>query len=198
MHQEQSEKNVYTEVALTDTIRYEDGLIHKLRETVDKLRSEVKDKHAEIEEKSEKIEQLQTDVELFEHKISESKKRSKKYQSQVKILYQERVDFLAQLQDQKLGILEKENVDFEQEESTMPRFTILELKEVLNERNDLKNRVNDLEEELMAHRILKPVPDVKKSECVRPNKDEEDPPVQGMCESSLFDVMPPAVIKHRS
>jgi RILP-like protein 1 len=121
--------------------------------------------------------QFSVEMEQQKNQNSEIKKRSKSLQNQIKTLFEERADFLAKIQDQqremttlkeKLGISENENEDLERDESTKPRFTIAELKEVLSERNELKNRVNDLEEELMAFKPLstsaqevKPQPEVE-------------------------------------
>lgn len=168
----------------TEALNFDSGLIQKLEEQVSKQRNEIKQKNCEIQEKVEVIEQNLAEIEQQKHTNAEVKKRSKLLQNQVKTLCEERADFLAKIQDQhremvtmkkKLGIAEKENEDLEKDESTTPRFTIAELKEVLAERNELKNRVNDLEEELMAFKPLssnvhddKPKPEI-----------EEEAPVQG-------------------
>lgn len=176
----------------TEALNFDSGLIQKLEEQVSKQRNEIKQKNCEIQEKVELIEQNLAEIEQQKHQNVEVKKRSKLLQTQVKTLCEERADFLAKIQDQhremvtlkkKLGIAEKENEDLEKDESTTPRFTIAELKEVLAERNELKNRVNDLEEELMAFKpLLSTVHDEKP-----PPEIEEEAPVQGkMNLSSIF------------
>lgn len=103
---------------------------------------------------------------MQKHQNVEIRKRLKMLQMQIRNLCEERADFLATLQDQnreiitlkrKIGLKEdiNETGDIERDESTVPRFTVAELKEILNERNELKNRINDLEEELAS---LRPVP----------------------------------------
>lgn len=80
---------------------------------------------------------------------------------------------MAQLQDQhrelmalkkNLGIAEKENEDLskgnEENDNLRPRYTTNELKEILSERDDLRSRICDLEEELKA---CKPVEEEIKS-----------------------------------
>lgn len=105
---------------------------------------------------------------------------------------EERADFLAQMQDQhreivtlkqRLGIAEKENEDLicGKEEDDKPRFTTAELKEVLSERNELKHRINDLEEELAA---CKPLPDKsviasQENDITKDEDEDEERPVQG-------------------
>lgn len=162
-------------------------MIQKLKEQVDKQRNEMKQKDRDVQEKTEKMDHFAVEIEQFKHQSQESKKRFKTLQHQVKTLCEERADFLAKIQDQhkemiilkkQLGIAEKENEDLGREESSTPRFTIAELKEVLNERNDLKNRVNDLEEELMNCR---PKNESKDSQIEKnvPVEHEEEAPVQG-------------------
>lgn len=192
LSQEQKQKDVSSDGMHTESTRMEDGMIQKLKATVDKQRNEIKQKDREIQEKAESIEQHSNEIEQFKHQSQESRKRMKNLQGQVKTLCEERADFLAKIQGQhremiilkrQLGIAEKENEDLEQEDNTIPRFTIAELKEVLNERNDLKNRVNDLEEELLSCRP--PLPSVQPEPIVQPEI-EEDAPVQGNLEFFTF------------
>lgn len=187
LSQEQKEKHVSSEELLADFGKFEDGIIQKLKEQVDKQRNEIKQKNKEIQEKIEAAEQNLIEIEQTKHQSSETKKRSKVLQAQVQTLCEERADFLAKIQDQhremitlkkQLGIL-IESEDLEKDESTIPRFTIAELKEVLAERNDLKNRINDLEEELMA---CKPTQsNFHDEKNMRKEKEEvdDDAPVQG-------------------
>lgn len=141
-------------------------LIQKLKEQVDKQRTEMKNKEIDIEEKSCAMDVMKSEVERLKSSSIDSKRKAKIVQSQVRTLCEERADFLAKIQDQhremivlkkQLGIAEKENEDYlslNDEESQKPRFTVAELKEVLAERNELKKRVNDLEEELVGYRPL--------------------------------------------
>jgi RILP-like protein 1 len=168
----------------TEALNFEAGLVQKLEEQVSKQRNEIKQKNSELQEKIEFFEQFSVEMEQQRNQNSEIKKRSKSLQNQIKTLFEERADFLAKIQDQqremttlkeKLGISENEIEDLERDESTKPRFTIAELKEVLSERNELKNRVNDLEEELMAFKPLS-----TSSQEVKPTPEvEEEAPVQG-------------------
>lgn len=156
---------------------------------MDKQRNEIKEKNKSLQEKVENIEQFSNEIEQIKHQSNETKKRSKILQSQVKTLCEERADFLGKIQDQhremvamkkQLGILESEE-DLEKDESTTPRFTIAELKEVLAERNDLKNRINDLEEELMACKPTTLSSNIQEEKHFHKEREdiEEEAPVQG-------------------
>lgn len=91
-------------------------------------------------------------------------------------LCEERADFLAQLQDQhreivllkrSLGLAEKENEDLtkphDENDPNRPRYTTNELKEIMSERDDLKSRICDLEEELKACKPLDPAESIDNS-----------------------------------
>nr|CAD7601836.1 unnamed protein product [Timema genevievae] len=60
---------------------------------------------------------------------------------------------------------------FDLDDPNRPRFTTSELKEILHERNELKARVSDLEDELEIYRP-KPIDNMS-------NNEDNDPPVQG-------------------
>lgn len=194
--QEQKDKSYDAE--LTEMSKYHEN-IQELRTTIDKQRHEIKDKHRELIEKSEVIDEYQMEMEIYKHKIVEAKQRSKKYQSQVKNLFSEKADFLAKLQDQsksinslkqQLGIFEKDSEsDGEPEELSTPRFTIDDLKEVLNERNDLKNRVIDLEEELASFKLTKKINQVELNAEQQSEEPDVDAPVQGSSHIRHFEIL---------
>lgn len=107
----------------------------------------------------------------------ELKRKQRQAQMQARGLVEERADFLGQLQDQnrelinlrsRLGLARKENEDltkcqttypdlvnkavYDLDDPNRPRFTTTELKEVLHERNELKAKMSDLEDELELYR----------------------------------------------
>ena len=186
MSQEQNKKDFTPDELLSDFSRFEDGMIQKLKEQVDKQRNGIKQKDRELQEKTESIEQLAVEIEQIRHQSLESRKRSKALQSQVQTLCEERADFLAKIQDQhrevislrkQLGLM-IENDSLEKDESTTPRFTVAELKEVLAERNDLKNRISDLEEELMLRKSM--MSSIHEDHINKTKEEvEDDAPVQG-------------------
>lgn len=121
--------------------------------------------------------QLTVQVEKLSSVGRELKRKQRQAQMQARGLVEERADFLAQLQDQnrelinlraRLGLARKENEDltksnqgcpnltnkviYDLDDPDRPRFTTAELKEILHERNELKARVSDLEDELELYR----------------------------------------------
>lgn len=161
---------------------------------LERQREYIKEKDREAISQANEIEQLTSQVERLKNASKDTKKRQKMLQLQIRNLCEERADFLVQIQDQhreivqlkqKLGIVVKENEDLlsSKDEDDKPRFTTAELKEVLSERNDLKHRVNDLEEELASFKPIDPQsiePPAKKNDHNDDEEeDEEDRPVQG-------------------
>lgn len=116
--------------------------------------------------------QLTIQIERLKNTTSDTRRRQKLLQAQIRTLCEERADFLAQLQDQhreifalrrRLGIAEKENEDLiksqDENDPNRPRYTTLELKDLLNERDELLTKIDDLTEEL---------------NCLKPPNTEED------------------------
>uniref|UniRef100_A0A182RUW3 RH1 domain-containing protein n=1 Tax=Anopheles funestus TaxID=62324 RepID=A0A182RUW3_ANOFN len=125
------------------------------------LEEKLKRKEMELCEKMAEIESLSSQNDRLKKVVSESRRRQKLSHNQIITLCEERADFLAQIQDQhheikalrmQLGLAEKENEDLANRvnEDERPRFSTVELKEVLTDRNELKARVSDLEQELMT------------------------------------------------
>ncbi|KYB26082.1 RILP-like protein homolog [Tribolium castaneum] len=167
-------------------------MLQKLKDSVEKQRDEIRLKDNLLQEKCHDIENLKSQVERLNNTSRELRRKHKLFQSQVRTLCDERADFLVQLQDQqrdivglrqRLGLAQKENEDlakcdppvpvnkavYDLDDPNRPRFTTQELKDILHERNELKARVSDLEDELETYR-----PKNKSESPV-----EEDAPVQG-------------------
>lgn len=149
--------------ALTDT-----QVLQRLKEQIYKQRDELKEKEHELQEKYGEIENLHIQMDRLKSSGRDAHRRRKMLQSQVKTLCEERADFLAQLQDQyrdinqlrkQLGLAEKENEDLvkscsdDPNDPNRPRYTTLQLKELICERDELITTVDNLTEELKA---LKP------------------------------------------
>ncbi|XP_054729507.1 RILP-like protein homolog [Anastrepha obliqua] len=149
--------------ALTDT-----QVLQRLKEQIYKQRDELKLKEHELQEKYGEIENLHIQIDRLKSSGRDAHRRRKMLQSQVKTLCEERADFLAQLQDQyrdinqlrkQLGLAEKENEDLvkscseDPNDPNRPRYTTLQLKELICERDELISTVDNLTEELKA---LKP------------------------------------------
>ncbi|XP_063993059.1 RILP-like protein homolog isoform X6 [Diachasmimorpha longicaudata] len=166
-------------------------VLQRLRSMIDKQRDQIRARDREMSQKNLEIENLTVQVEKLSSVGRELKRKQRQAQMQARGLVEERADFLAQLQDQnrelinlraRLGLARKENEDltksnqgcpdltnkvvYDLDDPDRPRFTTAELKEILHERNELKARVSDLEDELELYRP-------------KPETPEEDAPVQG-------------------
>ncbi|XP_012233222.1 RILP-like protein homolog isoform X1 [Linepithema humile] len=166
------------------------AVLQHLRSMIDKQRDQIRARDRELSQKTAEIENLTAQVEKLTLLGRELKRKQRQAQMQARGLVEERADFLAQLQDQnreliqlrgRLGMAKKENEDlsklqgcpdltnkaiYDLDDPDRPRFTTAELKEILHERNELKARVSDLEDELELYR---PKPEIL----------EEEAPVQG-------------------
>ncbi|XP_043270999.1 RILP-like protein homolog isoform X2 [Venturia canescens] len=179
------------------------AVLQHLRSMIDKQRDQIRARDRELSQKNMEIENLTVQVEKLSSLGRELKRKQRQAQMQSRGLVEERADFLAQLQDQnrelinlraRLGLARKENEDltkshcypdltnkvvYDLDDPDRPRFTTAELKEILHERNELKARVSDLEDELELYRP-KPetgIPAILTN--VYAPEDERDLPVQG-------------------
>lgn len=171
-------------------------VLQRLRNVIDQQREQIRCREREIQAKAAEIDALSAQVERLTMLGRELRRKHRGAQAQVHSLIDERADFLAQLQDQqrelvglrqRLGLAQKENEDlakshsevpdltnkvvYDLDDPNRPRFTTAELKEILHERNELKAKVSDLEDELEIYR--------PKSRDLSPSEEEEEPPVQG-------------------
>ncbi|XP_063993058.1 RILP-like protein homolog isoform X5 [Diachasmimorpha longicaudata] len=181
-------------------------VLQRLRSMIDKQRDQIRARDREMSQKNLEIENLTVQVEKLSSVGRELKRKQRQAQMQARGLVEERADFLAQLQDQnrelinlraRLGLARKENEDltksnqgcpdltnkvvYDLDDPDRPRFTTAELKEILHERNELKARVSDLEDELELYR---PKPETGQPALTSiPGTNsytpEEDAPVQG-------------------
>ncbi|XP_050310640.1 LOW QUALITY PROTEIN: RILP-like protein homolog [Anthonomus grandis grandis] len=155
-----------------------DEVLKKLQDTLEKQRDELREKEKLLQEKCLDAENLKSQIERLTTTSKELRRKHKFMQNQVRTLWDEKADFLVQLQDQqrdvnalrqRLGLAEKENEDlvksdlpfpankaiYDLDDPNRPRFTTQELKDILHERNVLKARVSDLEDELEVYRPKK-------------------------------------------
>ncbi|XP_072381356.1 RILP-like protein homolog isoform X2 [Diabrotica undecimpunctata] len=164
----------HTPANLTPTT--ENDILQRLKDSVEKQRDEIRFKEKLLQEKNLDVDNLKTQVEKLTSSSKELRRKHKSMQNQVRTLCDERADFLVQLQDQqrdisalrqRLGLAQKENEDlsdvpipsnmamFDLDDPNRPRFTTQELKDILHERNELKAKVSDLEDELETYRPKK-------------------------------------------
>ncbi|XP_031331168.1 RILP-like protein homolog isoform X2 [Photinus pyralis] len=178
-------------VSPTEIVNNSD-MLQKLQLTLEKQRDEIRVKEKLLQEKCGDMEKMRSQVDRLTNSGRELRRKHKTLQNQVRTLCDERADFLVQLQDQqrditalrqRLGLAEKENEDlaksdvsypsnkavYDLDDPNRPRFTTAELKDILHERNELKARVSDLEDELETYR--------PKNATESPL--DEDAPVQG-------------------
>ncbi|KAI5725956.1 hypothetical protein M8J77_022110 [Diaphorina citri] len=149
------------------------SVLQKLRGQVDSLRDQMRLKEKELGYRNSDVDNLKRQIDRLTSTVRELRRKQRLSQVQVRGLIDERADFLAALQDhqrevaalkQQLGLAEKENEDlynsqsdipdlsnkavYDLDDPNRPRFTTAELKEILHDRNTLKTRLNELEEEL--------------------------------------------------
>ncbi|XP_034237420.1 RILP-like protein homolog isoform X3 [Thrips palmi] len=155
------------------------ALVQRLRGMVDRLKDQLRQRDREVHSKQTEVESLSAQVEQLTIISRELRRKQRLGQAQIHSLIDERADFLAQVHDQqrevsslrqRLGLAEKENEDlsisanpdltnkvmYDKDDPNRPRFTTEELREILHERNELKARVSDLEDELEMYRPKDP------------------------------------------
>lgn len=126
--------------------------------------------------------QLTIQLDRLRSSSRECRKRQKVLQTQVRSLIDERTDFLVQLQDQNreitalrkgLGIATKDRDHGHDDDAdaNRPRFSTAELKDLLIERDNLKAKIQGLEEEL---RQFKPIESIAPTSADI-EEDEEEP-----------------------
>jgi chromosome segregation ATPase len=162
-----SDEDSYIEVDLVNKLQ---GIIEKQREQIRGLEAALSDLKLEMEEAKMQNDKLSSSNKDLRRKLRNS-------QAQLHALVDERAELQVTLQDQqretaalikRLGQAAIENEDLARSCSTepdlrnkvvydlddpkRPRFTLAELKDILQERNSLKARVSDLEDELDLYR----------------------------------------------
>ncbi|KAF7378894.1 hypothetical protein HZH66_015128 [Vespula vulgaris] len=192
LRESQSDSQYSGKQTFTASQEVDVSVLQHLRSMIDKQRDQIRARDRELTQKNLEIENLTSQVEKLGVVGRELKRKQRQAQMQARGLVEERADFLAQLQDQnreliqlrgRLGLAKKENEDlsksqgcpdltnkavYDLDDPDRPRFTTAELKEILHERNELKARVSDLEDELEYYR---PKPEIP--------IDDKDAPVQG-------------------
>ncbi|XP_077557605.1 RILP-like protein homolog isoform X2 [Haemaphysalis longicornis] len=173
-------------------------VLERLRDAFDKQSAQLSQCEREMATRAADIESLQQQLEASQKASQEQGRRNRRLQQQMRQLCDERGDLQALLQDQqaqlqalqeRLGTAVRDHDDLllhaqdascaemkgklviDLDDPNRPRFTLDELKHILFERNELKARVSDLEDELALYRP-------KPAEPPTPVKDE-DLPVQG-------------------
>ncbi|XP_022249524.1 RILP-like protein 1 isoform X2 [Limulus polyphemus] len=173
-------------------------IAQKLKEIVDRQREQIEQKDQELHQKCNDVEVLQLQLQKLVQFNKDLRRKQKHQQCQMKAIVEEKVELQVQLEEyqselqqlrSQLGVAVKENLELAQAESELvpdskrkfvidlddperPQFTVDELKRIMFERNDLKAKISELQDELT---LYKPQPP-SKSDVVDP---VEELPVQG-------------------
>lgn len=134
-----------------------------LKDHVARLQVELKLKEKELEGKNGEIQHLHEEVEFLRIEQNQMRRRSRVMETQVKSLYEEREEILADMKEKSfvilrdhLGMAQMENEDLawrQMNDPMRPRFTLNEMNSLLEERNALAKRVDDLEDELVGFKM---------------------------------------------
>ncbi|XP_069954557.1 RILP-like protein homolog isoform X6 [Cherax quadricarinatus] len=152
-------------------------VVTRLQEVIEAQREQLHKTENECHLKATELDNLKSQLEKVNHVNRELRRRQRTNATQMRSLIDERAELQAALQEetravtilrQRLGLAQKENEDlassstdsldltnklvFDRDDPNRPRFTMTELKEILYERNELKARVSDLEDELEMYR----------------------------------------------
>ncbi|XP_023336508.1 RILP-like protein homolog isoform X2 [Eurytemora carolleeae] len=171
-------------------------IVNKLQGILEKQREQIRSMENNLAELKSEMEEMKSMNDKLSGSNKDLRRKLRQAQSQLNCLVDERAELQVTLQDQqretgalikRLGLANKENEDlarsggqepdlrnkiiFDLEDPKRPRFTLAELKDILQERNSLKARVSDLEDELEMYR-----PGTRDSDI---DSDGSDLPVQG-------------------
>ncbi|XP_026822133.1 RILP-like protein homolog isoform X2 [Rhopalosiphum maidis] len=171
--------------------------LQRLRHTVDQMRDSIRSYEHQLNSKSNEVDSLTVQMDRLQTTLKDLRRKHRFAQLQCRSLVEERADILSQLVKQqkefislrqRFGIAQKENEDlskyrddlpdlknkaiYDLDDPDRPKFTTNELKDILTERNELKSRVNDLEDELSQ---FKPVEQLT----ISSDDEQEEGPVQG-------------------
>ncbi|CAN8015469.1 unnamed protein product [Ixodes persulcatus] len=160
-------------------LELDDLVLKQLRDAYEKQTTELRKCEKDLVQKTADLDMVQRQLEAARKSVAEQGRRSRRLQVQVRQLCEEQGDLQAQLQDahgqltllqQRLGTAVKDNYDLlesrdglssvdmrgkvlvDLDDPQRPRFTLDELKNILFERNELKAKVSDLEDELALYR----------------------------------------------
>ncbi|KAJ8980384.1 hypothetical protein NQ317_009378 [Molorchus minor] len=144
-------------------------VLQRLKDSVEKQRDDIRLKEKMLQEKTVDVDNLKSQVERLTNTSRELRRKHKSMQAQDQ---QRDISVLRQ----RLGLAQKENEDlaksdlaipsnmavYDLDDPNRPRFTTQELKDILHERNELKARVSDLEDELETYRPKKKAETLRK------------------------------------
>lgn len=146
-----------------------------LKSLLDRQKDELLAKETVCQEKREQLDETLLELEKSRRLVGELRRRhrhqlqlNQQLQEERTSLQLEAAEIRHQLNDarQRLGTSQKENHDlstsvdevmknmivYDRDDPDRPRFTISELRDILNERNELKSRLSDVQDELNMYR----------------------------------------------
>ncbi|CAG0913344.1 unnamed protein product [Notodromas monacha] len=141
------------------------GIVERLQNKVDSLRDQVRRQDFRIYELERQLDSSQTSLETMNGSCRDLKRRLKSVKEQIVLMVGERADLQTELveltrensalkQEKALSstpqasFIEAQKLVYDVDDPDRPRFTTQELKEILHERNELKERVNYLEDKM--------------------------------------------------
>ncbi|KAF8358907.1 rilp-1 [Pristionchus pacificus] len=159
-----------------------------LKEESHKLKDEIRTLKKELDASSKEVESMQNGIDRLIRQNEELLRKNGSLQKQGRMIVEEKCELVRRLEkteesnfELRRWLNEKDRACKElEEEASMsdsePRFTLAELREVLQEKNILKGRVMELEEEIDQMKIKSTLaPPQPKEE----SEDDGDRPVQG-------------------
>jgi len=153
-----------------DESYFEVDLVNRLQTMVEKQRSQIKCLDQKLLDVKIQNDELKCQNEKFIGCTRDLRRKNRTWQNQLHILVDERSELTAKVYDQakdlqllskKLGVANKECEELSGKDSTMaidkndpncPRFSLPELRDLLQERNILKAQISDLLDELSFYR----------------------------------------------
>ncbi|CAB3403271.1 unnamed protein product [Caenorhabditis bovis] len=155
-------------------------MLLELKETSAQQKEEIKSLQRDVETYQCQVENLQNSIEKLIRQNEELLRKNASLQKQGRMIVEEKMEIVKRLEKAEESNLElcklvKEtdrackDLQIANADSSEPRFTLSELREVLKEKNILKGRVMELEEELEQFK-----PGTKHRSIMRLDEDDED------------------------
>ncbi|XP_018013543.1 RILP-like protein homolog isoform X2 [Hyalella azteca] len=183
------------------------NMVTRLQDALESQRDQLHQLQQQYQLQMAENDQLSGQVERLTQSGKDLRRRARQSTQQIRQLVEERAELHVTLQEQqrtldqlqqRLGLAAKENYDlatasidtsdmsgklvYDRNDPNRPRFTLTELKDILYQRNELKARLSDLEDELNMYRPSNASAAATKQQNEEPppvSDDLEDPPVQG-------------------
>ncbi|CAI5446521.1 unnamed protein product [Caenorhabditis angaria] len=190
------------ETPMTCSMRDTDlKMLLELKETSSQQKEEIKTLQRDVETYQCQVENLQNSIEKLIRQNEELLRKNASLQKQGRVIVEEKMEIVKRLEKTEESNIElrklvKEtdrackDLQLANQDNNEPRFTLSELREVLKEKNILKGRVMELEEELEQFK-----PGTKKIEIMRLDENEDVHVVeQGIAEAHLNEETSPRSI----